>query len=69
MTPKLLQLYSLRAQVEALIAMEEADFAREQPAPETGCQHPEDKRVSLTTFGTEPSFKCMVCGEKVQGVA
>jgi hypothetical protein len=67
MTPKLMQLYAMRAQLEAVIATEEAEHGTILEA--AGCPHPEDKRVNTTTFGTEPTFKCMACGEFVKGQA
>lgn len=69
MTPKLLQLYALLSQVQSIIATEEAELGMVMPSPQNGCPHPEDKRIDTTTFGTEPSFKCQVCGERVKGVA
>ena len=64
------QVQSLQHQVETLIAMEESAAAYSvQPEDQTVCAHPEDKRVDLTTFGTDPSFRCLVCGEKVKGAA
>lgn len=62
MTPKLLQLYSLRAQVEALIALEQSE-----QAVEVGCQHPEDKRRAINNMGEEPAFLCLDCGRTVKG--
>lgn len=60
-------LQAIRASVDALIALEEADFVQAQQ--EQGCPHPEQHRRNATTFGTEPRFKCMACGEIVKGVA
>jgi hypothetical protein len=72
-TARLYGLLALRHQVEALIAMEEADAVLSQsyviPQDQTVCAHPEDKRLSKTTFGTEPSFLCTECGEVVKGQA
>lgn len=62
MTPKLLQLYSLRAQVEALIAMEESELS-----VSAGCPHPEDKRKPVNNMGEEPAFLCLACGQTVKG--
>ena len=67
MTPKLLQLYSLRAQVDAIIALEESEMGAAVLA--AGCPHPEEKRIPTTTFGSEPEFYCPVCREKVKGQA
>lgn len=64
MTPRLMQLYALRAQVDALIASEESDL------PEaTGCPHPEEKRRDTSVMGQERSFLCLACGQVVKGVA
>ena len=71
MTPRLWQLYSLRAQVEALIALEESGGVVEQPqeiAPEV-CPHPEDKRKPSHNMGQEPEFFCFDCKSFVKGVA
>jgi hypothetical protein len=71
-TARLYGLLALRHQVEALIAMEESEAVLSQsyvPPDQTVCAHPEDKRISTTTFGTEPTFKCLECGEIVKGQA
>lgn len=61
-------LVSLRAQVDALIAMEEADAGIQ--APQDGCPHPEEKRVNTTTMGGGPAkFYCTECRETVEGQA
>jgi hypothetical protein len=52
--------------------MEESEAVLSQsyvPPDQTVCAHPEDKRISTTTFGTEPTFKCLECGEIVKGQA
>lgn len=67
MTPKLMQLYSLRAQIEAVIALEEAELGAAMAA--APCAHPEDKRISTSTFNSEPSFRCTACGQDVKGQA
>ena len=65
LSPKLLQLYSLRAQVDALIAGEEAETFGVQ----TGCPHPEDKRLPASNMGEEPTFFCQDCKQMVKGTA
>lgn len=68
MTPKLLQLYAMRAQLEAIISAEELELGAVQQA--AGCPHPEDKRVNSTTMGGgKPRFYCTVCREQIEGVA
>lgn len=65
LSPRLLQLYSLRAQVDALIASEEeATFGAN-----TGCPHPSDKRIPASNMGEEPSFFCQDCKQMVKGTA
>lgn len=66
MTPRLLQLYSLRAQVEALIAMEQAETMPD-PVEPGDCQHPEERRVNAQTMGGPPQFYCQACKSMVQG--
>ena len=69
MGPEVLaQLYVLRAQLEIAIRLleSEPDAAGED---ETGCEHPEDKRVDATTMGGPQKFHCLVCGAEVEGVA
>lgn len=62
-SPRLLQLYSLRAQVDAMIASEESEVL----GSVNGCQHPEDKRRDATNMGEEPSFFCLDCKQMVKG--
>jgi len=61
---RLTQLYSLRAQVDALIALEEVAVQAVQEA--LGCQHPEERRQSVATFGNPKRFKCLACGETLE---
>lgn len=65
MTPKLLQLYAIRSQIEALILAEEAEA---QPV-QVGCPHPDDKRRQAHNMGEEPYYICVACNEKVAGMA
>ncbi len=79
MTPKLLQLYAIRSQIEALILVEEQQipqFTKEGafavgvetvPAEEWKCPHPEDKRRQAHNMGEEPYYICLACNEKVEG--
>lgn len=42
------------------------------PLPAVGepvCEHPDDKRRSVSNLGEEPKFKCLACGEIVPGFA
>lgn len=64
MTPKLLQLYAIRSQIDALILAEEV--VATDPAP-LGCPHPEDKRRQAHNMGEEPYYICLACNEKVEG--
>lgn len=67
MTPRLMLLVSLRAQVDALIALEEADAGLVPPAGE--CPHPDDKRRDASVMGEPRKFLCLACGQTVEGVA
>lgn len=67
MTPRLMLLVSLRAQIDALIAMEEAEFGA-VPQVE-GCPHPEDRRIVAHNMGEEPQFYCSECKAFVKGAA
>lgn len=64
MTPRLLQLYAIRSQIEALILAEQGDVAQEP----VGCQHPEEKRKQAHNMGEEPYYICFACGDKVPGL-
>jgi hypothetical protein len=64
---RLAQLYALRAQIDAMIALEEAEF--QAVAKQAGCPHPSEARRDITTMGTDRQFKCLACGETVKGVA
>ena len=64
-SPKLLQLYSLRAQVDALIAQEESELVQVTEA--AGCPHPEDRRIPSHNMGQEPEFFCSACSQFVKG--
>lgn len=61
---RLAQLYALRAQLDALIVTEEA--ALETPSE---CPHPPDQRKDATTMGGPRKFKCLACGQTVEGIA
>lgn len=65
MTPRLLQLYAIRSQIEALILAEET----EQVSVEAGCPHPEDKRKQAHNMGEDPYYICLACNQKVPGQA
>lgn len=67
MTPRLMRLIAIRAQLDALIADEGGD-ALVELSPE-GCQHPADKRVPASNLGEAPSFFCQECKEIIQGAA
>lgn len=65
MTPRLLQLYAIRSQIEALILAEESEA---QPV-EQGCPHPEEKRRQAHNMGEDPYYLCLACGASVPGMA
>jgi hypothetical protein len=67
MTPRLMLLVSLRAQVDALIAMEEAESGFAPPLGE--CPHPEERRIVSHNMGEEPQFWCPDCKTFVRGAA
>lgn len=57
------QLMVMRAQLDMTIAMLEG------PQPD-GCQHPEEKRLDITTGGGgPPRFFCQVCEQELEGQA
>ena len=61
-TPKLMQLYALRSQLEALIVAEELEMAVSEPDP-TSCQQcgaPEDKIADASTMSGKRKH-CTVC--------
>lgn len=65
-TPRLLQLYAIRAQLEAVIVAEEQEIAVTGPDP-NGCPHcgaPEDKVSEIVTMDSRTHRRCMLCGEQ-----
>jgi hypothetical protein len=66
-TPRLMLLVSLRAQVDALIAMEEIESGQAPPPGE--CPHPEERRIVSHNMGEEPQFYCPDCKAFVKGAA
>jgi hypothetical protein len=61
-TPRLMQLYALRSQLEALIVGEELEMAVSEPDP-TSCQQcgaPEDKIADASTMSGKRKH-CTVC--------
>jgi hypothetical protein len=67
MTPRLMLLVSLRAQVDALIAMEEMESGQAPPPGE--CPHPDERRIVSHNMGEEPQFWCPDCKTFVKGAA
>lgn len=66
----LAQLYAMRAQLEAAIALQEAEWDRRHPsqAPEDeagGCDHPEDQRQDDSTYGHR-AFFCRRCRQTIE---
>lgn len=60
-SPRLLQLYAMRAQLEALIAGVEAEEQPPEPDPSTlGCPHPEEQQRDASTGGRRRIF-CLAC--------
>lgn len=63
-------LLALRAQHEAMGAQIEAlliicmDLEEEQP---TGCQHPTDQRIDMSTMGVD-RWQCKLCGHQHEEV-
>jgi hypothetical protein len=69
MTPKLCQLYALRAQVDALILGEEAESQNGQPpvVDQSACPHcgaPEDKLQDTSTLDGTKRTRCSVCRQE-----
>lgn len=66
MTPLLMQLYAMRAQLEATIAAFEAAVVDADlgpvPAPSEVCQHPPERQRNASTFGEPATIVCMDCG-------
>ena len=62
-TPRLMQLYALRQQLDALIMAEEMDVASSAPDPNScqQCGAPEDKTVDGSTMGHKRKV-CTACG-------
>jgi hypothetical protein len=70
MTPLLMQLYAMRAQLECAIAtIEDANGIGHTPAPAPteGCPHPPEKQRDVSVFGEPPTVVCLVCGERRTG--
>jgi hypothetical protein len=61
------QIEALRTQIDALVALEEVAIQAVREA--VGCEHPEDRRVPAETFGFPRRFKCLNCGDLVDGIA
>jgi hypothetical protein len=62
-----MQLYALRANVEAMIATVEAEAKSSAVVP--GCEHPEDKRRPSNNMGEAPEYFCLDCKAFVKGQA
>lgn len=63
---RLVQLYAMRAQLDALILAEESAIETEQPLE---CPHPEHLRRDASTMGGPRKFKCLACKQTVEGIA
>jgi hypothetical protein len=57
------QIDALRTQIDALVALEEVAIQAVREA--VGCEHPEDRRQSMKTFGHPTREKCLQCGEVI----
>jgi hypothetical protein len=65
MTPKLLQLYALRAQLDAVILAEEQEAGVMQQQPETCPKCGRSDAVSdVSTFGSMNAKRCNACGHE-----
>ena len=53
-------LYALRAQVDALIAIVDAEL----PAPTNECPHPRPQRRDLSVIGGPERWECQLCGHE-----
>jgi len=66
MTPLLMQLYAMRAQLEATIAAFEAAVVDADlgpvPAPSGICEHPSARQRNASTFGDPGMVTCLDCG-------
>ena len=64
MTVLLMQLYAMRAQLEAVIAtIEQGDAVAQEPAPPPGgCSHPPERQRDASTFGEPAMVTCLDCG-------
>ena len=56
------QLLSLRAAVDAALAL----LSAEEPEQSKGCQHPEERRVDMSTMGHR-KWRCRDCGHEEGG--
>ena len=65
-TPRLLQLYALRSQLEALILAEEQEVSVSGPDPQAcpACGAPEDKVHEIATMDSQKHRRCLVCGHQ-----
>lgn len=63
---RLAQLYAVRAQIEALIVAEEAEYGQSQRDPKAcpHCNAPEDKQVEAQQMGGGKTIACLVCKQQ-----
>jgi hypothetical protein len=54
----------LRTIEEQIACIREIVDNPEEVGDPTACPHPEDKIVEVTTMGTLPTWKCLVCNEE-----
>jgi hypothetical protein len=62
------QLYAMRAQLDAMIALVSGDVPGVEDSG--ACQHPEDQRQNTTKISdARPSFFCKACQQTIEGIA
>jgi hypothetical protein len=70
MNPLLAQLYAVRLQLEAAIALlEDQSAVSDLPPPPEGCPHPQERQRNAATFGEPGMVLCLDCGLKHPGTA
>lgn len=52
------QMYIVQAQMDSIVLLIE----ELEKAEDTGCKHPKEQRLNLTTMGGPEHWECKVCG-------